>query len=615
MHPSLRLSNLVQLPISIRRFASEAAKGSLDPLQRLRDLIQRERRPEEKYLACLPIFYCNLNPADIPTGDDNPACLASASALVSLNALELLHKFSPDTGFDLWPRVWPWINFIHTFRESIPKAPSEINICGELLFFIGHFCQDSRTSALITNTPGVRSLVTRAWSLIFRGEDEAPRRDQESLLALSYFIRDVMQCADPSNLEEVIEGAGGTLKDLAELVMLYIDFFVRPTHSLSSNALCCMESIFSLLVDIHDRDGPITTTLLAQGLVNSLTTAICAICAGWNNNPASVLEIAFRILRMFLVSSRSYHAIQDAVASGILRSIVLCGIRDIEHESTSDILLRILPAAAIYYSVISQMETAIQDIDGLLGEPAFVKSTIFEPWLSFQALADKRICLAKYWASPGCVTHKACDNMECGDIRPKAEFKCCRNCHRTFYCSLNCQKVDWEYGGHRARCSAMRSFRLRHREHLSPRNVSFMRALLHSDYEENKPEILRRQLAFIREHPSEQVVTVFDYAAGHVRFIVGGMSPTSFSEEGYTGIDWAEYFARASQSGGRMEFHVLSVEEGLARRWRVFPLRSNTSILHDGVRHLGAENLTSDASVQLQTLIDTSTELLVEIHS
>ncbi|KAJ7832984.1 hypothetical protein B0H13DRAFT_2370646 [Mycena leptocephala] len=63
MHPSLRLDNLAQLPISIRRFASEAANGSLDHLKRLLDLMERGKTSGEKSLLCLPVFYANLDPA------------------------------------------------------------------------------------------------------------------------------------------------------------------------------------------------------------------------------------------------------------------------------------------------------------------------------------------------------------------------------------------------------------------------------------------------------------------------------------------------------------------------------------------------------------------------
>ncbi|KAJ6586020.1 hypothetical protein B0H19DRAFT_1111184 [Mycena capillaripes] len=68
---------------------------------------------------------------------------------------------------------------------------------------------------------------------------------------------------------------------------------------------------------------------------------------------------------------------------------------------------------------------------------------------------------------------RACDNMECGVIRDKKEFRCCSACKSTYYCSNDCQRHDWGEG-HRQECDRLRSNRFRDPWDLGVRNKAYI---------------------------------------------------------------------------------------------------------------------------------------------
>jgi hypothetical protein len=51
---------------------------------------------------------------------------------------------------------------------------------------------------------------------------------------------------------------------------------------------------------------------------------------------------------------------------------------------------------------------------------------------------------------------------------------------------------------------------------------------------------------------------------------------------------WAEDVLRMERSGGRLALHLICVSEGGRRQYWLVPLRSATSTVYDGLRHLAA---------------------------
>ncbi|KAJ7466958.1 hypothetical protein FB451DRAFT_1259653 [Mycena latifolia] len=552
MHPALGLDNLFRLPTYVQAFATPAADGSLADLYKLFALLAEERSLRQQYMLCLPVFYANLDLAQIP-GDglnelhSSAAAEARARALISLKSLRVLDTYPPDAGVDLWPRIWGWLSYFHRHAHV---GLTEIEICNDLLAFILR----------------VRVLVTRAWKLVLQQGEET---NQNSLSDLFWIFHFFLQIRVFVNWEEAVEGAGGTEADLVTLIARFIDFFIPTSRTiLTPRILQYMDAVFCPLMDLGQKEL-VLKAFVAGGLVISLTNVICVFSAASNfPQTEDIMGAALLLLSAVFKLPGQHLVIRDAVVAGFLRAMVSC-IRGIDVDLTTKLLTGILPLSTVFYT--------------------------------------ERIALAKVWNSEQCVSRKACDNMECGAIRQKSDFKCCGYCHQVYYCSRRCQRIDWKSGNHRAGC--------KHPEYLSPRNISFMRALLHHDYEANKEEILRLQITFIRQNPSLPIVTIFDYASGRARISIETICVASSMMQNYRGVNCAELVPRAERSGGRMQLHLTSVPIGRRLQARIFPMRSNVPTLHQAVRRLAAEEESPHLSVQLRRLIHGTTGVvLVETH-
>ncbi|KAJ6620464.1 hypothetical protein B0H10DRAFT_1946019 [Mycena sp. CBHHK59/15] len=355
-------------------------------------------------------------------------------------------------------------------------------------------------------------------------------------------------------------------------------------------------------------DGPFFESLVDNGIVRALTAAVLTIngagvtldVLGTGNMFLSLLRETFRG-----ASGWSFTAI---ISSGTTTP----GEGDI-HNLLENILNSLLPVSTMYYAVLSQLEVSLLDIKDLQTTTLFKQSKIFKAWKSFTDLVEERLKAKKYFDSEECVSVKACDNIECGGIRKKKAFRRCVACHRRYYCSLNCQTVDWR-AGHQNPEPA----------NLSTRSSSFMRHLLQHDYEEAKRDISLRQLAFMNEHPAVDFYTIFDYCDGPglIEIIPIPVPDSSQNAIGLMEALWMDHRARMSESSGRLDLHFMVVDEGREVHSRCIPLQSNISEVRDGLSCLAREipqgtdisqleQLFPELYKQFQAILNTK---VVEIH-
>jgi hypothetical protein len=121
------------------------------------------------------VFYANLNPEPgIPSQGGDLASIKNTRAILSLRAVELLRfRIPKEAAPDIWPRIWKWSSFLHTYHDSIPHARTEVDICGDLLLFAAHL---TTYWAQMISTVGLRVLMTRCWKLILE-DPRGPRLD------------------------------------------------------------------------------------------------------------------------------------------------------------------------------------------------------------------------------------------------------------------------------------------------------------------------------------------------------------------------------------------------------------------------------------------------------
>ncbi|KAJ7648345.1 hypothetical protein DFH06DRAFT_575091 [Mycena polygramma] len=620
MHQLLRLENLSALPLSLRRFALPAARGSWSDLTRLLRLLG-EIRDQEAWTRCLPIFYANLDPVYIPTTEIDGNHPAITRALLILGSLRLLKPSHAPAVVDLWPRLWEWLSFLHTYRDYIPSLALLRPVSYDLLSIITTCSMDSDTSELMGRTPGVREVVMHAWSSLV-GDNNA-EETYIGFLNLGGILSYFMEAEEPANRAEILDATDGPW-GLTCLIARYIERFMPLAGTaITEETVYLYEGIVAFILDLTEETGETGTVDIAEALlasVASFTTVICAISRSplWQDMQDRVVDLlqgSFQVLHHLLLAG-SHKAICDAIPAGLLpaiiRSSIICDGDDFECTSLYEVVDIMLPAATVYRSVLLQLEPQLDNVKEIADSPAFQATTMAEIWDYFAEVAQEHIELEL--AAGATSSQKACDNMECGIIQEKQEFQRCSHCQQVYYCSSECQKRDWR-SGHRESCNSLRICRSKNSD-ISRRDLSFMRALFDSDsYELQNEDRLQERVFLMRDHPGEPIVSVLDYTDGSVRAFITTLAEERAADE-RGDVCWIEHVSRAARSRGRMELHIMRAWDGTRQRRWMFPQRCNHSRLTDGLARIlkGLSSLDFGPEEEDENSRDAAEEPLVRIH-
>ncbi|KAJ6632188.1 hypothetical protein B0H10DRAFT_7018 [Mycena sp. CBHHK59/15] len=362
----------------------------------------------------------------------------------------------------------------------------------------------------------------------------------------------------------MIEGAGGSLTDLASLIVEHIHCVVSGPHQImTDNSVFCLLGVLQLLTEKADDDALLKDALLQQGIVGALTTTVSALSGATLDSTTAVLQTCFTLLLKILSTSPGHKWLREALGAGLIGAIVTCATRGTsELDFYVQHLLLLFPGCLVYHSVLSQMEELLLQVKPLATTGDFRASKIAKEWDEFVDLAWERLRIMKRYDRGEYSSARACDNIDCNGIHAKSEFKRCSGCQTMYYCSEQCQTLDWRTGGHREACEDLRSLGVRESAHLSSRDLSFMRALLHYDYENAKADILFQQFEFLAQSPGANCFTWFDYIKGRVSITVSSTTQETLSS------DWPDHVRRASKSNGQMSLHVMVVAQGPMTRLR-----------------------------------------------
>ncbi|KAJ6542433.1 hypothetical protein B0H10DRAFT_1970500 [Mycena sp. CBHHK59/15] len=136
MHVALRLGWLDVLPLAVQRMAVAAARGSTEDFQRVYDLMDKvSDENRDALLVFLPVFYANLDSAEIPSGEqlDNPSTITAGAVprgVLSLKAVysitihpRLLFKNSACGGPSTMNTLSTWSSASYSFWKFLPRSP------------------------------------------------------------------------------------------------------------------------------------------------------------------------------------------------------------------------------------------------------------------------------------------------------------------------------------------------------------------------------------------------------------------------------------------------------------------------------------------------------------
>ncbi|KAJ7430749.1 hypothetical protein B0H11DRAFT_2134272 [Mycena galericulata] len=524
MHAALRLDQLNRLPPLVRR----AAHVACSPNRTLKDVrriqIYLTTVTEEQRVFLLPVFYINLDLAGIPDegqfNTENPPADAESRigrALISLQSLYVI-EFPTSIGPDIWPRVWPWVRFIYTYRENLPNIPPQLEdiFCSEFLMFAGTFADHAESFSLILSYS--------------RRQD--PKKREVAFNDLRRFIVDP-GATEPSNLAEMIDGAGGMLPARGTTIhYMYVHFLCAILQFIAARGARprqCRTRRRGLL-------GVFGAALVSSNIVRALINVACAL----GDAPVPQAEYALRqilliLANIFTVVPGDIQWVSDALQHHLLRAVVICArgphATDI-HGFLEIFIVGVIPPMLVYPGVLSAI------VAQLVASDAFKNSQTYAEWSRFSLLAEERIGVLNLYRSGEAATMRACDNVKCGEIGIKSAVRRCAGCSSLYYCSPACQALDWAEGGHKKACKSYGALSLREDNELDlkTRERSFLRALIHHDYQKSK-------------------LTLFP-PTGHVKISIQLLSSAP-TRANLGGPEWMDIVSRAERSGGRMILDVL----------------------------------------------------------
>ncbi|KAJ7168025.1 hypothetical protein C8R46DRAFT_1350890 [Mycena filopes] len=413
MHPALRYDALNKLPPAMRRAAKIAYSPDSTTTDVSRLLAYLANTTEEESIWMLPVFYANLDPARVPDEDHYdteapPPDVVDAiqRAFQSLHAIYII-RFPNSIGVDLWPRAWPWIRFLYFYREHLPlsgrlRVPgpeSEGKVCLDVLMFAGTFADHPESWKLVLATPGLRFLVARAWPHVLDAQDPKIRRvgftDLRSFLAET-------STANPSNLEELLDGAG-SLDGLAQLVVGYINNLC-PDDGKRAHLPAVDVFLLSILDLIKIMDPSLgnpkngegctfnefTVALLSHKIGAAITKILPTVIRSWGHVAAAAIRQGSLFLAVVFNSPPgSHHLGAECLENGLLRALLVCA--QTPHakpiRGIIEFFLRTaLPPFLVRSNVLKALNGAMADIENDLSSDAFESRESYEMWDGFRTL-------------------------------------------------------------------------------------------------------------------------------------------------------------------------------------------------------------------------------------
>ncbi|KAJ7724385.1 hypothetical protein B0H16DRAFT_1596538 [Mycena metata] len=622
MHSSLR-SSLQSLPESAKRVALGVCVRHPTALDLARYGALYLKTPPAQLLSFLSVHHVLVDPARIPTQEQldplsSAAKIAIEAAMLSIEAL-FKTKIPSAARSDLWPRVFVWVQFIQTFRELLSDLKfvmaSEEDLCVGFVTFSRDISENLSVVEGLVCTPEFQVIATRGWACALQQTDSRKR---------SYGLGEVVSILgrSPTFVEEMLEGAGGSVDNLADLLIRQLRYpSVSADGTLSAYAVRFFHLPLSIIsdfvrgIDPADPDNPgdmdirvlrtmhsVYLALLARGLLKYATTAACALGQTGLSRSDNVqdhigcIEAYIRVIVAAFKKQVGFRLIPDAINNGLLRAILALSKQEMS-DRTSDLMVQLLvdilgPATA-YHSVLIELRTALRNG---LDTTGISRPQIYEAWKTFSTTVNGRLEVLTAFESTRHLSQRVCDNIECTVINDKRGLKRCSGCNQLLYCSPECQRIDWERG-HRETCTSYRSQRTNVDVlGYTSRDRAFISFLVHHDYQAAQSPISVEIAHILVAKPDGGYCSYFNYTQCAVELPTTPLSP-GIGDNRFNELTLSDAVRRASRSAGRMVVHVAFLREGRRDRAWIIPLRRATGEVHSALTRIAARS-TGTAHIQ-----------------
>jgi hypothetical protein len=249
------------------------------------------------------------------------------------------------------------------------------------------------------------------WTTLLEMDDFLSRPICSIFHSLCDFISMGLYLSTSGNLDEAIEGAGGSRIALASLVIKHINRVLdQPGDASKENALrAVMKVLGQGWGHMPGEDIVFHNALLGQGLITALTSAAGLLSRAPFNGESISLHYSLALLFFHLRSSPGHMWIVQSLSAGLLNVIMACRHRT--PDQTVTVLAQIigvLNISLVHRSVLLQLKISLTQLE-------YPGNTVVHPdlgdeWGKFLELARQRLGILN--EQEGHPLRRMCDNVK-----------------------------------------------------------------------------------------------------------------------------------------------------------------------------------------------------------
>ncbi|KAK6969203.1 hypothetical protein R3P38DRAFT_2588479, partial [Favolaschia claudopus] len=575
-----------------------------EDLERVRTFVNNA--PQKQRILSLPAIYVNLDPLEIPDTSifDLPPTPSSVAAVetirrgvIAVETILLIRNIPDAICSQIWSRVLPWAQFIELYHEHlfVVSSISDGSFYVKLLMLLDNLAQDFDTAKRIMSVPWFWFILGRSWSHLPTVVDEGNRKHVR--FSLQHFFGENFEekpLAEWRNTSEFLDGLGGGWPHLARSLVSFIqETLPESDAALNAEAIYFLRSCLRLMGYLNMAlTGSVPERL---HLSLDLRQEVLSQGIGLSGEAASdtlamtVLRDCFNLVGFLVLSPTGSPKLPLAIEDGLLLyALLACAGGPYaaalhQHEYFTTYLVEWFPASLVDYKFLSALDMALNssEVVDAVQSQHFKRSLVHKLWEKFMIIAKEYLDFFCEFRSNR-ASYRACDNLKCQKLDVKTAFRRCSGCRSFYYCSPECQAIDWAAGGHRQTCPCFGSLLLSASNDLSfdTRQRSFLRALVHHDYKKARHRLITDQTKFMTMNPGKKHLVLYEYLDGVPKITIEP-SETYLLSDLFDRTEWQNIVARVHASRGRMRLDVVVIREAKGVVYFVIPMRVNTSLVHD----------------------------------
>ncbi|KAJ7611209.1 hypothetical protein FB45DRAFT_941273 [Roridomyces roridus] len=601
MHPALSTDALRSLPPAIQKSAYAAVGGHSDDfIAMLRTIDDSQGKPKSIWTLLLPLYHGHLDPTKAQRLQQRASeGLGPADAdlvvlaFLAVQGLAFAEEVPREACPDIWPGLWLWSQLIAQHDYCLPPHVITCPKDAFLLSFtvMGRIWKfsDAAGKKSIAAEPGFRPTVTKVLALL-SGKDVWPAGIQiDGYDTAAHFLHFAVDLENREHHDDLVEGCGGTLRDFATVVVNFVTHLVTKD---TQKSLAFLSTALLIIRKTEEVREEFPDLLLECGMATALVIALRKMSAHSLGTHDETLTSGLRMLVSLMFQPRCQVWFAQSLRAGFLRLIASAlenpELFDPKHLEAIFIGSTIfLP----YRSVLIEFRSSLADMETHMNHTRASQSPAWDAWEGFLSWYDCFLPMAEIHDSSDRVPTRACDNVECDLVSAKADLKRCSCCESVYYCSTDCQRLDWNRG-HRKTCTSIRAYSLQNPDLLSSRDRSFLRTIVHEVYKRQISTILMGQLAVMKEAPGRESATLIKQIEGDFAFetLIAPLSHLAIGNVN-VGPMWDDQLSRAAASNNRIHLHIIAFPQGPGERKlaKIVPVRMRSAAVGDGLLALVKE--------------------------